>query len=271
LKSEDFLTRNIAGFTRVLESVISTENISRASGLLQGLDPRVKLISFLLFIVTISLVRSLPLLGAIFVLILLMSLTSKVPPAFFIKRILIFVPIFTAVIAFPALFLTPGQSILQLGRVTITEQGALSASFLLLRVTDSLSLGVLLILTTPWSDILVALRWLRLPSLMVDILSMTYRYMFLLLHSVNSMFLARRSRVIGSFPAGENRRWLGLALATTMAKSQRLSEDVYLSMLSRGYEGEVHVLHEFRLNRRDFLWVVFSAAVILVSFWVGRL
>jgi cobalt/nickel transport system permease protein len=272
LKGEDFLTKNIAGFTRVLESVISTEDISRAPGLLQSLDPRVKLVSFLLFIVTVSLVHSLPVLGGIFVLVLLMSLVSKVPLGFFLKRILIFVPIFTAVIAIPALFLTPGQPLVYLaGRAIITKQGALSASFLLFRVTDSLSLGVLLVLTTPWSNILVALRWVRMPSLLVDILGMTYRYMFLLLHSANSMFLARRSRIIGSFSSTENRRWLGRALATTMAKSQRLSEDVYLSMLSRGYQGEVRILHEFSLKRRDFLWIAFSLVAISVLFWVSRL
>ena len=272
MKGDDFLTKNIAGFTRVLESIISTEDISRTTGLLQSLDPRVKLVSFLLFIVTVSLVHSLPVLGGIFALIFLMSLASKISSRFFLKRVLIFVPIFTLVIAIPALFLTPGQPLVNLaGKVIITQQGALSASFLLLRVTDSLSLGVLLILTTPWSNILVALRWVRVPSIIVDIMGMTYRYMFLLLHSANSMFLARRSRVIGSFSGSENRRWLGRALATTMAKSQRLSEDVYLAMLSRGYQGEVRVLNEFSLKRRDFLWIAFSLVVIAALFWVSRL
>ncbi|MFZ1915705.1 MAG: energy-coupling factor transporter transmembrane component T, partial [Dehalococcoidales bacterium] len=111
----------------------------------------------------------------------------------------------------------------------------------------------------------------RMPALIVDILGMTYRYMFLLLHSANSMFLARRSRVIGSFSGGENRRWLGRALATTMVKSQKLSEDVYLAMLSRGYQGEVRVLQDFRLQRRDFLWIGFSLVVVIFLFWVSRL
>ena len=272
MKGDDFLTKNIAGFTRVLESVISTEDLSRATGLLQSLDPRVKLVSFLLFIVTVSLLHSLPVLGVILALIFLMSLASKISSSFFLKRILIFVPIFTLVIAIPALFLTPGQPLVNLaGKAIITQQGALSSSFLLLRVTDSLSLGVLLILTTPWSNILVALRWVRVPSIIVDILGMTYRYMFLLLHSANSMFLARRSRVIGSFSGSENRRWLGRALATTMAKSQRLSEDVYLAMLSLGYQGEVRVFNEFSLYRRDFLWIASSLVAMAVLFWVSRL
>ncbi len=85
------------------------------------------------------------------------------------------------------------------------------------------------------------------------------------------MFLARRSRVIGSFSGSENPRWLGRALVTTMVKSQRLSEDVYLAMLGCGYQGEVRVLQDFRPRRRDFLWIAFSIIAILILFWVSRL
>ena len=49
MNGDDFLTKSISGFSRVLESVVTTEDISRASGLLQSLDSRVKLVSFLLF------------------------------------------------------------------------------------------------------------------------------------------------------------------------------------------------------------------------------
>jgi len=74
-----------------------------------------------------------------------------------------------------------------------------------------LSFGILLVLTTRWTSILAALRWFRVPSVFVTILGMTYRYIFLLLHTANSMFLARRSRSLGTFTARENRRWLGQA------------------------------------------------------------
>ena len=117
MKGDDFLAReNSSRFQPRMESVVTTEDISRASGLLQSLDPRVKLVSFLLFIVGVSLVHSLPVLGGIFVLIILLSLTSKISPCFFLKRVLIFVPIFTLIIAIPALFLTPGQSLVNFWR-----------------------------------------------------------------------------------------------------------------------------------------------------------
>ncbi len=272
VKSEGFLSRNISGITRILESVISAEDLCRASGLLQGLDARVKVMSVVLFIVVVGLARSLPVLGGIFVLILVLGLLSRIPLGLFLKRILIFIPIFTAVIAIPALFITPGEPLVTLaGRLTITEQGAHTASLLVLRVTDSLSLGVLLILTTRWTNILAALRWFRVPSLFVAVLGMTYRYIFLLLHTVNSMFLARRSRTLGTFSAKENRRWLGQALGTTMAKSHHLSEEVYLAMLSRGYHDDGLVLDDLSLKRRDFLWVAFALAVVSGLLWINQL
>jgi cobalt/nickel transport system permease protein len=271
-KSKDFLSKNISGITGTLESVISSEELCRAPGLLQGLDPRVKLVTLILFIIAVSLVRSLPILAGVFVLVLTFALLSKVPPRVFLKRILVFIPIFTALIAIPALFITPGDPLVTSGgNVIITEQGARTAGLLILRVTDSLSFGILLILTTRWANILASLRWFRMPALFVTILGMTYHYIFLLLHSVNSMFLARRSRTLGSLSGGENRRWLGQALATTLAKSHHLSEEVYLAMLSRGYKDDGIVLNNFSLKRRDFLWATFAVAVATLLIWSNYL
>ncbi|MFH1169878.1 MAG: cobalt ECF transporter T component CbiQ [Chloroflexota bacterium] len=272
MKGEGFLSRNIAHLTQALESVIFAENMARAPGLLQGLDPRVKMATFLLFIVTVGLARSLATLAIIFALILVLVWLSRVPLLFFLKRVLFFVPVFAVVIAIPALFITPGDTLIAIaGNIGITQQGARAAGLLVLRVTDSLSLGVLLILTTTWTNLLMALRWFRLPPLVVATIGMTYRYIFLLLHNANAMFLARRSRTVGGFSGGENRRWLARALTTTLAKSQHLSEEVYLAMLSRGYRGEVLALSSFSLRRRDIFWAAFALTAIVLLLWSNSL
>ena len=66
------------------------------------------------------------------------------------------------------------------------------------RVGVSVSLAVLLVMTTPWADLLKSLRALRVPQVFVLVLSMTYRYIFLFLHTTNGMLLARKSRVVAS-------------------------------------------------------------------------
>jgi energy-coupling factor transporter transmembrane protein EcfT len=42
-------------------------------------------------------------------------------------------------------------------------------------------------------------------------------------------------------------------------------------MLARGYRGEVRILQDFRLQRRDFLWIAFSLIAIVILFWMSRL
>jgi cobalt ECF transporter T component CbiQ len=269
VRNKDFLSKNISSFAGTLESVISAEDLCRAQGLLQRLDPRVKLMTTLLFIVIVALAGSLLILAIVFALVMSLSLLSRIPSGFYLKRVLLFVPL-TAVIAIPALFITSGQPLISLGSVVVTEQGARTAGLLVLRVTDSISLGMLLILTTRWNSVLAAFRWLRIPALVVDILGMTYRYLFVLLHTVNSMFLARRSRLITAASGAESRRWLGHALATTMHKSQHFSEEVYLAMVSRGYQGEARVLSNMRMKRQDFLWLAFAFAASLILLWVNH-
>jgi cobalt ECF transporter T component CbiQ len=271
-KGEGFLTKNISGLTRTLESILFSEDLARAPGFLQSLDVRVKVVTFLLFIVIVSLAKALPILAGVFLLILVLTLLSRVPLRFFLKRVMLFIPIFTAVIAIPALFITPGDPLVTIsGNAIITEQGARTAGLLVLRVVDSLSFGVLLMLTTPWASFLVALRWLRFPALLVATLGMTYRYIFVLLHTANTMFLARRSRTVGRLSGGENRRWLARALTTTLAKSHYLSEEVYLAMLSRGYRGEVRALDKFGLRRRDLFLGSLALGLASVLFWLNSL
>jgi cobalt/nickel transport system permease protein len=270
MSGEGFLSKNLVALTSALESSMLNEKLARQSGLLQSLDPRVKVISTILFIIAAGLARNLLILTAILVMLLIFSLLSRIPTDYFLKRILIFIPIFTLVIAVPALFITQGDALIYIGgKALITRQGVQTAGFLFLRVTDSLSLGVLLILTTPWNRLLAALRWFHIPALFIDILGMTYRYIFLFLHTANSMFLARRSRTFGRITGSENRHWLMRSAGTTLVKTQHLSEEVYLAMLSRGYRGETRSIEDNNCTSRDLIWVVFSLMTSALLVWKG--
>ena len=102
---------------------------------------------------------------------------------------------FTGFISFPALFLTPGQAIYSLPLLgwSVTEQGLRAAIYLIMRAETPATFSVLLVLCTPWSNVLKALRVLRLPVVLVVILGMTYRYIFLLLRNAHDMFKSRKT------------------------------------------------------------------------------
>ncbi len=274
-----FFEKTLADITSTLEQTLFAEEIARQNGLLQSLDPRAKLLGALALLIAISASHNLLVIVALYALTLPIAIASRVPMGFYLKRVWVFMPFFTGVVALPALFdvFTPGAPLVTLidlasPRIylTITLPGVVTAAFLLLRVGASVSIAVLLILTTRWATLLKALRVLRVPQAFVLILGMTYRYIYVLLHAANNMFLARKSRVVGRMSAGEERRWLAASMGTLFAKSYELSDQVYLAMQSRGFRGEAQVMDALTWRGADWLWLAAFVAVAAVAVWMGR-
>jgi energy-coupling factor transporter transmembrane protein EcfT len=126
---------------------------------------------------------------------------------------------------------------------------------------------VLLVFTTPWPHVLKALRTLRAPAVLVVVLGMTYRYIFVLLELADDFFQARRSRVIGPMGGAAQRRMAGATAGVLLNKSLQYSEEVYLAMQSRGFRGEAYTLHDFRMQRRDWLAGAAFAVASVLAFW----
>ncbi|MGI9135068.1 MAG: CbiQ family ECF transporter T component, partial [Rhodoferax sp.] len=107
-----------------------------------------------------------------------------------------------------------------------------------------------------------------MPLVLVAILGMAHRYLFVLLHTAGQMLQARRSRLVAPLNATQQRQVLTNSLGVLLGKSFQLSTEVHLAMVSRGWRGEVHLLHEFRLRRRDRLALALVLAVPLGIVWL---
>ncbi|MDP2727207.1 MAG: hypothetical protein Q8P59_06655, partial [Dehalococcoidia bacterium] len=55
------------------------------------------------------------------------------------------------------------------------------------------------------------------------------------------------------------RRWLSGVIGSLIGKSYHLSNEVYLAMLSRGFQGEPRLASAFRMRPLDYAWLLFSA------------
>ena len=177
------------------------EDTAAHEGLLQRVDPRVKVVTLLGLLVAVSLVRSLPVLVVAYLATLVLAVLSRLPMRLFVRRVWLFIPIFTGIVVLPATLnvITAGHVVVPLGtwfghELGITAEGLTSAAMIVTRVATSISLVVLLTLTTPWTRLLAALRALLVPRLFILVLGMAYRYLFHLLNSVLDMFTARRAR-----------------------------------------------------------------------------
>jgi cobalt/nickel transport system permease protein len=170
--------------------------------------------------------------------------------------------------------MVPGPRLFELSlgplHLGLSAAGVWGAVVFVARVGVNVSLAVMLVLTTPWADVLKSMHALKVPSVFVLVLSMGYRYIFLFLHTLNGMFEARKSRVVARLGGGEDRRWITRSMGALMSRSFKLSNDVYAAMLARGFSGEIRTYSRFRMRVRDWLSVVGALAVATLTVPVGH-
>lgn len=272
LSRPSFIGKTILGFTRGLSEALVSEKFARRSGFLQSLDPRVRLVGVLALVIAAVACRKLQGVAALFLVASFIALLSSLDLWSLAKRVWIAVLIFTGLIALPAVFITPGAVLWTspaLG-ISISAPGVYSAAILILRVETAATLTATLVLCTPWIQILKALRSLSLPAEVVTMLTMTHRYLFLLMETAKQMFESRESRAVGVLSGPDRRRMVGQTAGVLFSKSMELSQDVYLSMVSRGFHGDVYLLHECRLASRDYAVLLLFLATGFVAVWMGR-
>ncbi len=281
-----FVGKTIDGIFGFLEEAFISESFSRRNGLLQSLDPRAKLISILAIIFATSLIGDLRVLIFVYSLTLLFSYLSKIDVWFFIKRVWLFIPIFAGIIAIPMIFniFFPGDPLIQLVHfgagshlgpfslpesIFITRQGVNAATIFTIRVATCVSAVVLLFLTTPQQILFKSLRTVGVPKLYVLTLEMTYRYIFLLMDLVREMYVAKKARTIKAMGMFEEQKWVGGRIGYTLIRSLDMSEKVHMAMMSRGYNGDVRIMQEFKMRNRDYiagtLAISMSVALVLIS------
>lgn len=254
---------------QTVEHALDAEAMGTRPGFLQGLDPRIKLIAFLALIISGVLTHSLTVLFALFLLALVLASSSHITAGRLCKQVWIGVLLFTGVIALPSIVVVPGSPLWEIPLVhwTVTHQGLRSAAFLVGRAETSATFAVLLILSTPWTHVLKAMRNLGVPVVVVAILGMTYRYIFLLLQTATQLFEARRSRIVAPMKGPQQRQMVTAAVGVLLGKAFQLSSEVHLAMISRGYRGEVHLLHEFCTRRRDWFALLLALTVPALILW----
>ena len=262
-----FLERTLAGLAANARTGLQSEHWARQAGYLQPLDPRAKVACFLLLIVVVAGLHSLPVLLLLYALALLLAHISKLPASLLLKRVWLSVPIFVGALALPTLFsfVTPGRILFTLSErplIAVTLPGLLVAATLTLRVGVAVTFASLLTLTTRWNDLLRALRILFVPRLFVLVLAMTYRYLAVLTQIAGDMFVARRSRTVGRISHAGGRGFVGGSMGALFGKTLALSEEAYNAMLARGFNGEIRTLSPLRWRPSDSAW---TCAMLLVA------
>lgn len=280
-----YIDKGIESFAGVLKEGYTQWELASEKGFLHELDTRIKVVFWLSFVVIISLKKELlPELG-IFFTVFVLSLLSRINLINFYRKIFFLGFIFGFLIALPSALnvITHGKVLVPLIKLSkaydfwiyhipevigVTGEGISVVAMLTLRVLNSLSVSFLMLYTTPFPEIVKALKVLKVPDTFLIIISLAYKYIFIFARIVTDMYLAKKSRLVGAVNRAEARNWVAGRIAFLFKKTQLKCDDVFKAMIGRGFSGEVKLYRYQKITGRDWIVAFFLLIVGLFFLWI---
>ena len=151
--------------------------------------------------------------------------------------------------------------VLKLGNLAVTG-GSLSMLTLMLKGLFCLMASFLLMATTLIDNLCAALRQLHVPKMLVTLLLLTYRYVGVMTEELAVMTDAYHLRAPGQ--KGIHISAWGSFLGQLLLRSMDRAQELYSSMLLRGYHQHFHYVDIKPFRKRDALYIIACIAVFLL-------
>ena len=248
----------------------------QTDSIIHRLDPRVKLVSTILYIVSLFLFQNAVgyLIAALFLAVIIRL--SKVPFQFMVRgmKAILFLLLITVVFN---LFLTPGDPLFSIWKLTITKQGLRTAIFMAFRLSFLIiGSSVMTLTTTPnhltdgLEKLLGPLKKIRVPVHEISMMmSIALRFIPILLEETDKIMKAQIARG-ADFESGnlmKKAKALVPLLVPLFISAFRRANDLAMAMEARCYRGGEHrtKMKPLHYEKRDFA----AYAVVIVYVVAG--
>lgn len=218
-----------------------------------------------------------------FVALVIASSVAKLGPLRLVRGSFVAAPFL--LIALPVIFVRPGDPLgsVELGALRLTVSGEGLRMFATIATKSWLCVQVALLLTytTPFHDLLDALRELRLPGILVAIIGFMYRYLTVLGSEAQRLIRARaaRSAFAADGSGGGSIAWrarvTGGMVGSLFLRSYERSERIYDAMQARGFTGTFRHMDARVILRSEWIafWLMLAllgAFAVAAHVWLPR-
>ncbi|MDY6932169.1 MAG: cobalt ECF transporter T component CbiQ [Halobacteriota archaeon] len=219
-------------------------------------DPRAKIVSIMALIFSIVLIYDLRLVLLGLVIAIALLLSSRIPLKFVIWHLRwVFIFILPFLVVMP-LAITGGG-------ITFTYEGFEYALLVSTKALTSVILIFPMIGTMRFDSTTKALEKLKIPNKIVQMITFTYRYIFVFIKEFSDISRSIDSRGFKRRTNMHTIKTLGTAVGMLFVKSFERSERVYIAMQSRGYTGTLKSFDEFEMMKMDWVksFIITGAAI----------
>lgn len=260
-----------------VQELYSLEQLASKHTVIHRLHPMAKFLTAVALIVTtVSFGRYdfLRLLPYLFYTFIIMAL-SEISHGTILKRFLLALP-FCAMAGISNIIFDR-KTAMVIGGIAISY-GVLSLFTIMLKAYLCVTSVLILIATTPISQITASMRAVHIPKIFVTLFELTYRYIGTLLEEAGSMHMAYMLR--SPDKKGVDMKHMGSFVGQLLLRSFDRSERVYDAMKCRGYGNGSDRQAKNAMFISDWLYliivvglcVLFRAVDVpaVVSLWIGR-
>ncbi len=239
-----------------------SEPFALGSSLIHRLDPRLRvgLTSVYAFVVALSYQFSV-LIAALVLSAILMGIAQVSIKAVFKRIVMVNALIFLLWLVLPFTF--NGEVLTRIGSFAVYRPGVVLAAQITLKSNAILLAFIALIATMSLATLGHALYRLRVPEKIVQLLLMTYRYIFVI--EQEYLRLLRAAKIRG-FRPGTNAntyRTYAYVIGMLFVRAVTRAERVQQAMLCRGFKGKFHSLQEFQITSTSWAFAILMSAIIL--------
>jgi cobalt/nickel transport system permease protein len=262
--------------------VSTFDRYQQGTSLIHHLDPRVKVVLTLLFIVSNVLLPDGAWIAfaAAWLILLVCNQAAHFSFGYLFKRSFIALPF--ALAAVTVIFTQPGEPLTSWmwgsRTITISDAGVIRFASIVIRSWLSVQVAILLTATTQFPDMMHALRHLKVPPILISIISFMYRYLFVLVDEALRLLRAREARsarLVNDGKHGGTIFWrakvTGSMAGQLFVRSFDRSDKVYNAMLARGYRGQLLTMNPHIMIGRDWFFLGLGLVLIVILQVIGRI
>lgn len=252
----------MASIDTALVSIGGLNELASQNTCIHRRDPRAKLITTVLFIVTVLSFDKYAV-SALLPLVLYpvtLSALGNIPSRAITRKLMIAAPFAVLVGIFNPLF--DRQTLLSIGTLPISG-GVVSFTSILLRFALTVSAALILVAVTGFESVCLALERLRVPRVFVVQLLLLYRYLFVLLEEglrIRRAYILRSPGVRG-VAMRDYGSLAGQLLLRTLSRAQRIHQ----AMLGRAFDGRIRLVRSFQADGLDVVFVLAWAGFFVLT------
>jgi cobalt/nickel transport system permease protein len=246
--------------------ITSLEELAIRNTPIHRMHPAIKLLATAIYLVMVISFGGNQISGLIvfFLYPFLLMAFGEIPFKPLLGRLVIALP-FT-VFAGLSNILVSREAVMILGGVVIT-QGMLTFVSILMKTILTVSAVLILIATTSMNDLLYAMMYFHIPSILVMQITMTFRYLSVLMGEVSVMYHAYMLRAPRE--KGIKLKDMGPFLGQLIIRSFDRAERIYHAMKCRGFEDGFHFSKCSRVPRMEWLYLAIVIVLLIVLRFVN--